>query len=103
MWRHGSADQIIPLLDAETTYLFTNQGSVTWAGKTEPKCSMINCHEYDSVFCECRLCDTAFWSPYKALFVSDGISSADLDIDVQHLKPGPNIERALDPNLHTSH
>ena len=59
--------------------------------------------QYDTDFCECRLCDTAFWSPYKALFISDGISSADLDIDVQHLKPGPNIERALDPNLHTSH
>ena len=103
LWRHGSADQIIPLLDAETTYLFTNKGSVTWAGKAEPKCSMVNCHEYDSVFCECRLCDTTFWSPYKALFVSDGICPTDLAVGAQILRPGPNIDRALDPNPPTSH
>ena len=60
LWRHGSADQDIPLLDAENTYLFTHKGSVTWAGKIEPKCSLINCHDYDLTFCECQSCDTLF-------------------------------------------
>ena len=69
LWRHGSADQVIPLLDAETIYLFTHKGSVTWAGKLEPKCNLLNCHDYD--FCECQSCDTVFWTSYKTLFFGD--------------------------------
>ena len=61
LWRHGSADQVIPLLDDETIYLFTHKGSVTWAGKLEPKCNLLNCHDYDLTFCECQSCDTVFW------------------------------------------
>ena len=65
--------------------------------------------QYDTAFCECRLCDTDFWVPFKALFIRDDLSSADLDIDAdishtfQHLKPGPNIVKAFDSNLLTSH
>ena len=43
-----------------------------------------NCHSetckhvkdtvYDSVFCECNLCNSSFWQPYKYLFNSDGLS-----------------------------
>ena len=40
-WRHGSADKTISLLDGDTTFLFTNQGVVTWLG-VEPKCRLYN-------------------------------------------------------------
>ena len=31
LWRHGSADKVILLIDDKTTYLFINQGNGTWA------------------------------------------------------------------------
>ena len=60
LWRHGSVDQVIPLLDDETIYLFTHEGTVTWAGKSEPKCNLLNCHDFDLSFCQCQTCDTVF-------------------------------------------
>ena len=96
-----SADKFIPLLDDKTTYLFTNQGNVTWAG-IKPSCSVNNCQTencnhisqtpiYDTVFCECHLCDTDFWRPYKSLFISEGHDRIDLDTEayVNYLQQMP--------------
>ena len=71
-------DQVIPLLDDETIYLFTHEGTVTWAGKSEPKCNLLNCHDFDLSFCQCQSCDTVFWTSYKSLFCGDLIGPVDL-------------------------
>ena len=48
LWRHGSADKSIPLLDDKTNYLFTNQGDVTRAG-IDPKCIVNSCQSENFV------------------------------------------------------
>ena len=126
LWRHGSADKYIPLLDDKTTYIFTNQGNVTWAG-IDPNCTVNRCQSenynhiswtpiYDTDFCECHLCNIDFWRPYKSLFSSEGHSPADLDIDAninrlqkmpwaspQKSKLGPHKVEVCDSNFLPSH
>ena len=75
LWRHGSVDKFILLLDESTTYLYTSEGNVIWAG-IKPSCNVNDCQSdlckhivappiYDSFFCVCPLCDTDFWRPSK--------------------------------------
>ena len=81
MWRHGAENKSIPLLDDKSTFLTASDGDISWVG-TNLKCAVNNCQSetckhvqdiiYDSVFCECSLCNTNFWQPYKALFNGDG-------------------------------
>ena len=66
------------MIDDETIHLFTHKGTVTWAGKSEPKCNLLNCHDYDLSFCQCQSCDTVFWASYKTLFYGDLIGPVDL-------------------------
>ena len=91
LWRHGSADKFIPLLDDKTTFLFTNHGNVTWAG-IKPSCTVTSCQSenckhisqtsiYDTDFCKCHLCGIDFWRPYKSLFSSEGHDPVDIDTD----------------------
>ena len=80
LWRHGSVDGVIPLLDGDSTFLFTHEGSVVWSGKTE-KCNHTTCPEFDVSFCTCYSCNSTFWSAYKPLFCGDMITNADLASD----------------------
>ena len=45
-------------------------------------CNHIHDATYHTDFCECRLCNRDFWHLYKSLFNSEGLSDADLEIDV---------------------
>ena len=69
LWRHGSVDGVIPLLDDESTFLFTHEGTVVWAGKTEPKCNHTSCPEFDLSFCQCYTCNTTFGPLTSLCFV----------------------------------
>ena len=49
-----------------------------WAGKSEPKCNLTSCHDFDLSFCQCQTCNTTFWSSYEPLFCGDMIDNMDL-------------------------
>ena len=80
LWRNGSMDGVIPLLDDSNTFLLTHGGKVVWTGQNK-HCHHLTCPDIDNFFCSCALCDTTFWAGYANLFFGDSIESLDLEPD----------------------
>ena len=103
LWRNGSMDGVIPLLDDSNTFLLTHGGKVVWTGQNE-HCHHLTCPDIDNFFCSCPSCNTTFWAGYANLFSGDSIESLDLEpdhpTDTDPLKAVDTNPRKVDDSEH---
>ena len=100
LWRNGSVDGVIPLLDDDSTFLLTHEGKVIWTGKTE-KCNHLACPTFDDTYCTCFSCNSSFWASYTPLFCGDMLNVLDLDCDLVPVTDPPLSDSNLDPAVHS--
>ena len=96
LWRNGSVDGVIPLLDDSNTFLLTHGGKVVWTGQNET-CHHLACPALDNFYCRCGSCNSSFWASYTNLFCGDLIEKIDLEPDLPESDNLSDVTTHSDP------